>query len=97
MHPFFLSILSLLLSIPLSLFLGGYVVMAKCAGCAKNQNWLRVGQLCQNGEKADQVLDIAGYNLNKGARMSSWAYHGGDNQKWIFEACTRKRTWFLFI
>merc|ERR1711893_427648 len=69
----------------------GLVMMAPCSSCGKNQNWNVVGEFLQNGEQEDLVIDIAGYNLNKGARCSAWKYHGGDNQRWMIEACTPQR------
>ena len=49
------------------------------------QWWLVYGERIINRHNHDEVLDVAEQNVENGAEVIPYAWHGGDNQQWKFD------------
>lgn len=56
-----------------------------------NQQWQVSGDVIRHRQNGDRVLDIAENNIQPGARICAWDYHGGANQTWQIIHVSPKR------
>ena len=63
----------------------GVVVVDEYTADKVDQQWMTTGDLVQNRQDPNRVLDIKDEERSEGATIIAYPAHNSDNQKWIFD------------